>query len=72
MKRKEKTWKQCYQAHERRMWVTGVVIPLVGTVVTIANNPKACYYIETAFASAKNKTKSAINNIRKKIKEKIK
>ena len=70
--KREKTWKQYYQAHERRMWITGVVIPLIGTAVTIANNPKVCYYIETAWTSVKNKTKSAINNISERIKRIVK
>lgn len=67
---KEKTWKQCYQAHERRMWVTGVILPLIGTAATVASNPQACDFMARSYVSAKNKVQSTVNNIRDKIEQK--
>lgn len=66
---KEKTWKQCYQAHERRMWVTGVIIPLIGTATMIANNPQACDFAVRAYDSTKFKIQGVVNNIRNKMKQ---
>lgn len=67
--RKEKSWKQMYAAHERRMWLTGVGIPLLSTAVAVYNNPEAHDAISRVYYRAKRKVETKVNILKNKIRK---
>ena len=64
--KKEKTWKQCYRAHERRMWVTGVGLPAAGLVVAVLTNQEAHETVSHAYQTVKWRMRSKIYDLRNK------
>ncbi len=67
---KEKTWKQIQTSHERRLWVTQVIVPLVGWGVVLVTNDRAREaFVDTA-KIIKNRTEEKFNDFKKKFKKK--
>ena len=66
---KEKSWKQIQSSHERRMWVTQVILPLVGWGVVLITNDNAREAVVDTVKIIKNRTEEKLNDLKKKFKK---
>ena len=66
---KEKSWKQIQSSHERRMWVTQVILPLVGWGVVLMTNDNAREAVVDTVKVIKNRTEEKLNDLKKKFKK---
>lgn len=66
---KEKSWKQIQSSHERRMWVTQVILPLVGWGVVLMTNDNAREAVVDTVKVIKNRTEEKFNDLKKKFKK---
>ena len=66
---KEKSWKQIQSSHERRMWVTQVILPIVGWGVVLMTNDNAREAVVETAKILKNRTEDKINDLKKKFKK---
>lgn len=59
---KKKTYKQIEASRNRRLWITQVILPVAGFVVTVASNDNLRTSIATQFGKVKNKLKDKFTN----------
>lgn len=59
---KKKTYKQIEASRNRRLWITQVILPVAGFVVTVASNDNLRTSIVTQFGKVKNKLKDKFTN----------
>ena len=52
-KKKQSDWAKIEKSRERRLWITQVLIPTIGTGIIVWNNPEARTFLKTKFDKIK-------------------
>lgn len=60
------TYKQIEASREARLWISQVVVPVVGAAMIAMTNPDIKNYVSDKFEKTKEKVNSQFSKIRKK------
>ena len=52
-KKKQSDWAKIEKSRERRLWITQVLVPTIGTGIVVWSNPGAREFLKTKFDAVK-------------------
>lgn len=53
MRKQKSDWARIEESRERRLWLTQILIPAIGTVIMVWSNPDSKAFLKEKFGKAK-------------------